>query len=169
MPRTPATLLLWMTLALISSGCLEVKRLDTAEACGVDDDGDGHVDQACAGGTDCDDGDPDVHPGAAELCGDGLDNDCDGLSGACGHSGEQSLDGGADAVFNGEHTEAFAGNAVATAGNVNGAGRVTFLLERTTSTPTRTCRARGTRLVQSTCWLARRMETPTGAASRNGS
>ncbi len=31
-----------------------------------------------ANGTDCDDGDGSVHPGAAEVCGDGADNDCDG-------------------------------------------------------------------------------------------
>ena len=34
----------------------------------------GHVEDA----GDCDDGDPDVHPDAAELC-DGVDNDCDGV------------------------------------------------------------------------------------------
>jgi len=41
-----------------------------------DADGDGHRDQAC-GGADCDDGDPQVRPGALEVC-DGRDNDCDG-------------------------------------------------------------------------------------------
>lgn len=40
----------------------------------VDHDGDGY---SMAQG-DCDDTNPMVHPGMAEICGDGLDNDCDG-------------------------------------------------------------------------------------------
>ena len=39
----------------------------------VDLDGDGHNTSV-----DCDDGDPAVHPGAADPCGDGVDADCDG-------------------------------------------------------------------------------------------
>jgi glucose/arabinose dehydrogenase len=39
---------------------------------GVDGDGDGF-----AAGVDCDDGDPEVYPGAVEIC-DGEDDDCDG-------------------------------------------------------------------------------------------
>ncbi len=48
-----------------------------AETDEVDADQDGHRPLAC-GGDDCDDGNPLVHPGLAELCGDGLDNDCNG-------------------------------------------------------------------------------------------
>jgi len=54
-------------------GCVtdaEVERV-------LDRDGDGFR-SAAAGGTDCDDGDPRIHPGAPEVCGDGVDNDCDG-------------------------------------------------------------------------------------------
>ena len=40
-----------------------------------DQDGDGH-DADAYGGSDCDDGDPEVNPGEAEAC-DGKDNDCD--------------------------------------------------------------------------------------------
>ncbi|HVY38244.1 MAG TPA: sulfatase, partial [Polyangia bacterium] len=42
----------------------------------LDGDGDGYA--RALGGGDCDDGDPDVHPGAADLPGDGIDADCDG-------------------------------------------------------------------------------------------
>jgi arylsulfatase A-like enzyme len=42
----------------------------------LDFDGDGYA--RALGGGDCDDSDPDVHPGAVDLPGDGLDADCDG-------------------------------------------------------------------------------------------
>jgi hypothetical protein len=42
-----------------------------------DADGDGYDDEVC-GGTDCDDSNPFVNPGVAEVCGDGIDNNCDG-------------------------------------------------------------------------------------------
>ncbi len=45
---------------------------------GEDVDGDGHLSLGCAGGDDCDDGDPEVNPEVPESC-DGKDNDCDGM------------------------------------------------------------------------------------------
>ncbi len=52
------------------------------------DPGDGWV----ADATDCDDGEPGVHPGAPEECGNGLDDDCDEVPTDCRREGEQGPD-----------------------------------------------------------------------------
>lgn len=57
-------------------------EVSPAEPVPVDSDGDGHASRA-TGGDDCDDGDRDVHPGAAERCGDGRDSNCDGADPPC--------------------------------------------------------------------------------------
>ncbi|WP_197040924.1 MopE-related protein [Chondromyces apiculatus] len=44
-----------------------------------DDDGDGHAPLTCGGG-DCNDFNPSVFPGAAEICTDAADNNCDGVA-----------------------------------------------------------------------------------------
>ncbi len=62
-------------------GALEAARTPSAfMATGLrrlaDRDRDGH--SSILGGRDCDDSDPSVHPGAADLAGNGVDEDCDG-------------------------------------------------------------------------------------------
>ncbi len=51
----------------------------------ADADRDGYTDAAC-GGTDCNDANPNVNPGKAEVCGDAIDNNCNGqIDEGCQH------------------------------------------------------------------------------------
>ncbi len=59
---------------------------DTCTGSTTDADGDGY-DAIADGGTDCDDTDASVHPGAVEVCDNGVDDDCDGTMSGCGLSG----------------------------------------------------------------------------------
>ncbi|MCA9611729.1 MAG: putative metal-binding motif-containing protein [Myxococcales bacterium] len=60
-----------------SATCDESARECGAPCSNPDADGDSHAAIACGGG-DCDDTDPDVHPGAEEVAGDDVDSNCDG-------------------------------------------------------------------------------------------
>ncbi|MDI3286895.1 putative metal-binding motif-containing protein [Polyangium sp. 15x6] len=58
-----------------SGKCLGAASTDPSGCCS-DIDGDGYAAATC-GGSDCNDGDPSIHPGALEQC-DGVDRNCDG-------------------------------------------------------------------------------------------
>lgn len=65
------------------SSAEEISRVNETRPCSCpDNDGDGYHRQDC-GGTDCNDNNPNINPGRAEVCGDGLDNDCVGGDAQC--------------------------------------------------------------------------------------
>jgi MYXO-CTERM domain-containing protein len=74
--------------------------------CACDEDGDGWTAQLGCGGSDCDDTDGSINPGATEVWYDGVDQDCSGTSDydadgddhdASGHGGDDCDDTSADA------------------------------------------------------------------------
>jgi len=59
--------------------CFFCQEVCNPQSC-TDADGDGYfAEPNCGTSVDCDDFDPNVNPGAAEICDDGVDNDCDGM------------------------------------------------------------------------------------------
>jgi hypothetical protein len=78
---------------LSSQGRLEnpVPAGDPPQHCG-DVDADGFDDIEC-GGTDCDDNDSSVYPGASEICDDEIDQDCDGQDAPCSCVDDLDQDG----------------------------------------------------------------------------
>ena len=78
------------------SDLFEVSIVIVEEVVIVDADGDGYP-----SGLDCDDGNPDIRPGAPEICGDGIDQDCSGADvpeAACDLDGDgfSALEGDCD-------------------------------------------------------------------------
>jgi hypothetical protein len=73
-----------------SHGPFELSLTCSSNTC-VDQDGDGHPalePVLCPFGTDCDDADASIHPGALDVCDDGIDQDCDGADKPCPYCGE---------------------------------------------------------------------------------
>ena len=73
-----------------ASGSTPGQANDACTGSTTDSDGDGY-DSIADGGTDCDDTDSSVHPGAVEVCDNGVDDDCDGTASGCGLDGSYDV------------------------------------------------------------------------------
>ncbi len=73
-------------------------------------------------GGDCDDLDPDRHPGAPEVCEDGVDDDCDGEEATCGLSGGVAGEADMSAWFSVASTESYVARTVVAAGDLDADG-----------------------------------------------
>lgn len=98
-----------------SDDLIETSDSDSASASDWDHDGVSETDG------DCDDDNPDVHPGAPEASGDGVDSDCDGLDATA-----SPLQGPEYAVAGREG--AYVGRSVAVAGDLDGDDEVDVLI-----------------------------------------
>ncbi|MEK6907088.1 MAG: putative metal-binding motif-containing protein, partial [Nanoarchaeota archaeon] len=65
-------------ICLVSSKDIQIKASSNITSAGTDFDKDGYVSNL-RGGNDCNDNNPNVNPGAAEICADNLDNNCNNL------------------------------------------------------------------------------------------
>jgi len=82
-------------------GVLRVQESDIGAYEFEDADGDG-VGPISGGGTDCDDSDPDVFPGAPDVSVDGKDQDCDGIDGEVEPEPMPNGDGLVDVILLGD-------------------------------------------------------------------
>ena len=87
---------------------------------------------------DCDDADPLIFPGAAEVCDDGIDQDCDDADTRCRIYGDLALDSDSDVAITGRQTGDEAGYALAITDDVDQDGTPELLI----GAPSATCGGR---------------------------
>ncbi len=114
-----------MSVALSGAAALTLMACYGMPPCESEEDNDGDGSMTCEDGVDldCDDSDPNIHPGADDPVGDDIDQNCDGVDGIRGEGGAGgggSSAGGQNAGGGGAN--AGGGGQSAGGANVGGAG-----------------------------------------------